>query len=481
MSLKSPFPYIGGKSRAASLIWSRLGDPVNYVVPFMGSLPDLLLRPAPDDDSPRARIETVNDADCYLANAWRAIRAKPKAVAAWCNWPVSEADLEARHKYLVGLRTMEPVVPKAYDRHPSLRRAYLAGYLGNRPTYAAAFREKIRADPNYFDVRFAAWWVWGACCWIGSGWCPEAIADRLTCQIPHLSHGGLGVNRINGPGKKLPDIGGHAGGTGRGVHQVSGPGKKRPRSARGQGQGVANGGDYPWVHSLIGPEVRSQFEGHRPQLADAFARGRGVHGKDSTETCRERKEWLVDWMSALADRLRTVRICCYDWKRVCGSDSTTTRLGTTGILFDPPYAHSVPRMHAWVAYLSNEGKSGDNPEPPPARSSNRSRSLYSNDATQDVDRLVAEVQIYCADRGRDRKFRIALCGLQGEHDILESLGWSVVPWKAGGGYGNQNKVGNANATRERIWFSPGCLDPGRLANGTLPGQMSMIFDETEDE
>lgn len=32
--LTAPFPWFGGKSRAASLIWDRLGKCANYVEPF---------------------------------------------------------------------------------------------------------------------------------------------------------------------------------------------------------------------------------------------------------------------------------------------------------------------------------------------------------------------------------------------------------------------------------------------------------------
>ena len=35
-------------------------------------------------------------------------------------------------------------------------------------------------------------------------------------------------------------------------------------------------------------------------------------------------------------------------------------------------------------------------------------------------------------------------------------------WKAAGGYGTQ-----ANARRERIWFSPHCLDPAAYQQGQL--------------
>ena len=41
-------------------------------------------------------------------------------------------------------------------------------------------------------------------------------------------------------------------------------------------------------------------------------------------------------------------------------------------------------------------------------------------------------------------------------------------WKARGGYGSQRADGsNNNRHRERIWFSPGCLDPDK-------GQLSLI-------
>ena len=36
--MKAPFPWFGGKSRAASIIWQRFGNVRNYVEPFAGSL-----------------------------------------------------------------------------------------------------------------------------------------------------------------------------------------------------------------------------------------------------------------------------------------------------------------------------------------------------------------------------------------------------------------------------------------------------------
>ena len=159
-NLRAPFPWFGGKSRAASLIWERFGDVANYVEPFAGSLAVLLARPhAP-------RIETVNDLDCHVANFWRAVAAEPNEVERFCDWPVNEADLHARHLWLVQ----------------------------NLPSH----RERMMTDPDYFDAKIAGWWVWGICQWIGSGWCAERKPGR---QLPHVGDAGMGVHR------KLPHVG----------------------------------------------------------------------------------------------------------------------------------------------------------------------------------------------------------------------------------------------------------------------------------
>ncbi len=162
MTLKAPFPWLGGKSRVAHLVWDRFGNVPNYSEPFAGSLAVLLGRPhAP-------ATETVNDLDCYLANFWRAIRANPSTTAAWADWPVNEADLLARHQWLVD---------------------------------QTAFRERIKADPDYYDCRIAGWWVWGLCSWIGSGWCVQRGHGHQPEQLPHLGDAGMGINR------KLPHLG----------------------------------------------------------------------------------------------------------------------------------------------------------------------------------------------------------------------------------------------------------------------------------
>ena len=166
MMLKAPFPWFGGKSRAAADIWSRLGDVSNYVEPFAGSLAVLLLRPS------IPKIETVNDLDCYVANFWRALASDPELVARYADWPVNEADLHSRHLWLVGRED---------------------------------FRRRMKSDPDYYDVKIAGWWCWGQSMWIRGGWCnskcyydsenAERGVNRTKQTRPNLANAGQGVHR----------------------------------------------------------------------------------------------------------------------------------------------------------------------------------------------------------------------------------------------------------------------------------------------
>ena len=44
-TLRAPFPYFGGKYRAAPTVWAALGDVGLYIEPFAGSAAVLLARP----------------------------------------------------------------------------------------------------------------------------------------------------------------------------------------------------------------------------------------------------------------------------------------------------------------------------------------------------------------------------------------------------------------------------------------------------
>jgi hypothetical protein len=132
--LKAPFPWFGGKSRVADLVWQRLGaDVCNYVEPFFGSGAVLLGRPGFDAEK---MTETINDKDGFVANFWRAISKDPEAVADSSDWPQNENDLHARHAWLVGQR--ETLVarlegdPEFFDAKIAGNRMILTGYGGQR-------------------------------------------------------------------------------------------------------------------------------------------------------------------------------------------------------------------------------------------------------------------------------------------------------------------------------------------------------------
>lgn len=166
--MKAPFVWFGGKRRVAPQVWAALGDVDNYVEPFAGSLAVLLGRP--HDDVGKRRASTVNDADGMIANFWRALAHDPEAVANWCDYPVNETDLLARHLWLVN-------------------------------TGRSRLLEGMESDPEYFDAQVAGWWVWGINAWIGSGWCagdgPWMLDGETVRKRPHLGDAGrAGFNNM---------------------------------------------------------------------------------------------------------------------------------------------------------------------------------------------------------------------------------------------------------------------------------------------
>jgi DNA adenine methylase len=167
--LRAPMPFFGGKREIASVVWERLGSPLQYIEPFCGSAAVLLAAPK------AANLEVVNDLNGFIANFWRAVKHQPGEVAREADYPVSHIDLGARHVWLMHQR----------DR------------VGSE-----------LQDPNWIgDAKVAGWWLWGQCSWIGSGWC------EWLGKIPHAGDAGRGVQALG----QIP----HAGNAGRGVMLTS--------------------------------------------------------------------------------------------------------------------------------------------------------------------------------------------------------------------------------------------------------------------
>jgi len=406
-ALKAPFPWFGGKSRAASVVWAALGDVGHYIEPFAGSLAVLLRRPHLPNRPYFS--ETVNDADGQLCNAWRAIQQQPDAVAEACSWPVSEADIHARHLALVRWKD--------------------AGALAH-----------LMGDPTWCDPQMAGWWLYGLAGWIGGSWCAgdgpwTADADGhlykqppargrepgIGRQRPHLGNNGQGVQhaglREPGISRQLP----HLGNDGRGVQH---PGLREPGISRKRphltdnGQGVQRAG-------LREPGLAAGVPDHVADLLDPTLPADAYHPIVMPK--------LRAWMAALSARLRHVRIVHGDWQRVCTGGAVRTlsvrkKGGIAGIFLDPPYTHT----------------------------SGRSADLYAEDGGS----VAADVRAWCLAHGERPDYRIVVAGWDGEHDeVLVAAGWRAVAWYTKGfltgGYASQGK--GSNNDRERLWLSPHCL------------------------
>lgn len=289
--LKAPFPWFGGKSRVAALVWTRFGDVANYVEPFFGAGHVLLGRPT------EPRTETVNDLDGFVCNAWRAIAADPEGVAHHADWPVNENDLHARHAYLKPLR--------------------------------AELARRLEGDPAYYDSRIAGWWLWGIGMWIGGGWCfangPWRVVDGLLVRV-----GGGGTKRAR------PELSNR-----KGVHTKVG-GIRRVRPHLTSETGVHKGGSVSRKRPELdhGKGMHRGVKRQQPHIDGHGGRGVSqVHNADS----------LVEWMLALAARFRRVRVCCGDWSRVCGLTPTRcSKRQHTGVFLDPPYSETErdPALYA---------------------------------------------------------------------------------------------------------------------------------------
>lgn len=270
--LKAPFPWFGGKSRVAPIVWERFGKVDNYVEPFFGSGAVLLGSPCINS------VETVNDLDGFVANFWRAVAKDPDEVARYADWPVNENDLHARHAWLVNRR--EELVPR------------------------------LEGDPEYYDAKIAGWWVWGCCCWIGSGFCsgngPWSVVDG---KLVHLGNKGRGINR-----QRV-----HLGTKGQGINR-----KLVHLGDKGQG------GIYEWFSVLsdrlsrvrvccgdwlrvLGPSVtvKQGLTGvflDPPYGADA-KRTPNLYAKESMTVAEDVRDWAIE--NGNDKRIR-IALCGYD-------------------------------------------------------------------------------------------------------------------------------------------------------------------------
>lgn len=241
--LKAPFPWFGGKSRVAHLVWDRFGNVPNYVEPFFGSGAVLLNRPH------EPGIETVNDLDGFVSNAWRAIAADPDGVAIAADWPISENDLHARHIWLRSQR--------------------------------ATLSARLEADPDYFDAKIAGWWLWGMASWIGSGFCGDSGTG------PWVVEDGMLVDRNAGRGiaRKLPHLGTAGQGIADYMHQLAAR-LRRVRVCCGDWSRVV-GPSVTWKHGITGILLD-------PPYADTAERTADLYAADCDQVAHAVRGWAIE-------------------------------------------------------------------------------------------------------------------------------------------------------------------------------------------
>lgn len=239
---------------------------------------------------------------------------------------------------------------------------------------------RIISKPDYYDAKAAGWWCWGCCLWIGGGWCSKSVVLK------------------------------------------DGSTEKRRPTRGDRDTGIVTFQKVPYLSSIgVGINKSSATRRKKPELDHLkgllVAEGAGL-----------------EWLTALSERLRPVRVLCGDWKRALTPALTTKLIQPVAVFLDPPYRH--------------EG---------------RDNTLYAQESD-----ISAHVREWATENGDNPAFRIALCGYEGDHIMPDT--WECLPWKTPGGYANIGTCGTgvANSHRERIWFSPNC-EKAVKAQGSLFG------------
>lgn len=154
--LKSPFQYFGGKSSVAQKVWQLIGNCDTYIEPFFGSGAVLLNRPIVSQNN----LQIVNDLDCHICNVWRSIKYKYQQILKYFDNPINHVDLHARKNALIRQQTQ--------------------------------LLENLLNDETYCNPRLAAYWIWGTCCWIASGYLDKETTIQqndigLSAKIPQIT------------------------------------------------------------------------------------------------------------------------------------------------------------------------------------------------------------------------------------------------------------------------------------------------------
>jgi site-specific DNA-cytosine methylase len=387
----------------------RLGNPTQYIEPFCGSAAVLLAAPRP------ASLEVIGDGSGFIANFWRATKHQSAVVAEWADYPVSHIDLGARHVWLMAQRTR----------------------IGD-----------AMQDPDWpGDAKVAGWWLWGQCCWIGSGWCdwfgkiPHASDAGMGVQaigkIPHISDAGLGVQAIG----KIP----HAGNAGMGV-QAIGQIPHAGNAGMGDGELLTSCGRtaMAWLRKIANRLERvfvavpciPQATRHVHRKAEAGeARGAGtVNVLDLF--CGASGGWSSGLESA---GYRTVAACeLDDWRRnVFAARHPGCRM------YADVRELTADRLRADLGYLP-DAVVGSPPCQELSAANSKGKGITDDHLFWDWARLVFEIRpLWCA---AENSPRARTAGIDGILDALDQANYAFWPLVVGA-----DNAGS-NHRRKRLWL-----------------------------
>ena len=303
------------------------------------------------------------------------------------------------------------------------REVWLLKWLTDQQT------ERLQGDPEFCDPRAAGYWLHGLCSHIG-GFCTGTgpwTVDPSSGRIFKQERG----ERSTGVNGSIPHL-------------------------SNNGQGVNHAGlREPGVNGSI-PHLSNNGQGvNHAGLREPGTGDPEFHPMTMPE--------LLRWFRWLSARLRHVRILCGDWRRALTGGATLSLSvrknvhsgrrhpdAVCGIILDPPYSTEAGRDMA----------------------------LY----RQESGVVAHDVRAWCLEHGDDERYRIVLCGYEGEHEELEGHGWRAVEWfKRGflkGGRGqlatarvreesDDEKAVSHQQGRERLWLSPHCLADEPEKQGVL--------------
>lgn len=187
-----------------------------------------------------------------------------------------------------------------------------------------------------------------------------------------------------------------------------------------------------WVGSCwCSPEPWAVRSGRRPHVGT-----QGVHTRSAGGV-----PW-PEYFRLLSERLRHVLVFDGDWSRTLTRGVLTRGFDreSLGIFLDPPYLPEV-----------------------------RERGLYSLDGSS---KLTAAVRERALEIGELPWARVCVAGYDVEHGLaFVRAGWREVAWVSNGQSSARaskegDTLGEQNWSRERLWFSPGCLLLGSVEETT---------------